>query len=105
MALLATSITVVVFSERGAGLLNVIINNSNNPSNNNNVYILYSIRGEMGCLSITLNHKEINIYLSETHSLHSKMTYIAFFFFCWFAEVCFVSLTLAHLFFSLWVIL
>lgn len=55
---LATSITMVVFSDRGAGLLNVIINNRNNTSNNNkNVYILYSVRSEMGCLSITLTMK------------------------------------------------
>lgn len=58
----------------------------------------------MGRLSIILTIKKLNIYLSKTHSLHSKMTYIAFFF-CWLAEVCFVSLTLAHLFFSPWVIL
>lgn len=33
----------------------------------------------MGRLSIRLTIKKLNIYLSKTHSLHSKMTYIAFF--------------------------
>lgn len=43
------------------------------------MYILYSVRREMGRLSIRLTIKKLNIYLSKTHSLHSKMTYIAFF--------------------------
>lgn len=86
-----------LYSLRGWGLLNVI----NNYSDSNNVYILYSVRSEMGYMSITLDHKGLNIYLSEKHSLHSKMTYIAFF--GWFSDVRFISLTLSHpFFFFLW---
>lgn len=46
--LLATSITMVVFPEGGTGLLNIMNKNSNIASNNKNVYILYSVRSEIG---------------------------------------------------------
>lgn len=54
--LLATSNTMVVFSDKRWGLVNVINNSGDN--NNNDVYILSSVRSEMGYTSVTLTIKD-----------------------------------------------